>query len=121
MGHEAIDLKEKLTKIDEVWSPRVVAALNDYRIKLARLEGEFVWHRHVDTDEAFLVVTGRLTILFRDGSVELGPGQLYVVKKGVEHKPVAATGCEVMLIEPSGVVNTGDAASALTAPTDRWI
>lgn len=117
----AIDLAGKLALLREHWSPRVVAELNDYQFKIAKLKGEFVWHRHPDTDEAFLVIEGRLTIELRDGRVELAPGELYVVPRGVEHRPVAAEECGVLLIEPRGVVNTGDAGGERTAPNDVWI
>jgi mannose-6-phosphate isomerase-like protein (cupin superfamily) len=118
---KVINLQEKLTKIPAPWSPRVIAALNDYQLKLARLEGEFVWHQHDDTDEAFLVLSGQLRIELEDGPVHLGPGELYVVPKGVAHRPVAEPVCEVMLIEPRGVVNTGAAGGPLTAQNDVWV
>jgi mannose-6-phosphate isomerase-like protein (cupin superfamily) len=117
----AVSLREKLARIDETWSPRIVASLNDYHVKLAQLEGEFVWHSHVDTDELFLVVDGVLELQLRDGSVWLGPGELYVVPRGVEHCPKTHGRCSVMLIEPAGTVNTGDAGGERTAPSDRWI
>ena len=118
MKHEAINLREKLSRFSDRWAPRVVAELNDYQFKLVKLEGEFVWHSHADTDEAFIVIDGRMTIELRDGRVELGPGEMYVVPKGVEHRPVAERECHVMLVEPRGVVNTGDAGGAYTAPND---
>jgi mannose-6-phosphate isomerase-like protein (cupin superfamily) len=121
MLYAPINLAEKFGKIPEAWSPKVVAELNDYQFKLARLEGEFVWHSHADTDEAFFVVEGCMRIEFRDGAVELGAGELYVVPRGVEHKPVAERECRVLLIEPRGVVNTGDAGGALTAENDQWV
>lgn len=121
MTPSPVRLTDKLAKLTEPWSPRVVAELNDYQFKIAKLEGEFVWHRHPDTDEAFLVLEGRLAIELRDGRVELGPGDLYVVPKDVEHRPVAAAGCAVLLVEPRGVVNTGDAGGERTAPNDVWI
>lgn len=121
MSGRAIDLHEKLTRFDERWSPRVVAELNDYQVKLAKLEGTFVWHRHDDTDELFLVLRGRLTIELRDGDVTLDEGELYVVPKGVEHRPRAEAECHVLLLEPRGVVNTGDATSDRTAPGDVWV
>ena len=105
----AVNLAEKLSKIADHWQPRVVAELNDYQFKLVRIEGDFVWHSHADTDEAFIVVEGELRIDFRDGAVTLGPGEMYVVKKGIEHKPDAAREVKMMLIEPRGVPNTGDA------------
>ena len=117
----AINLREKLGRFSDPWAPRVIAELNDYQLKLAKLEGEFVWHAHDHTDEVFMVIDGELTIAFRDGSVTLRPGELYVVPKGVDHKPMAAAQCSVLLIEPRGVVNTGDAGGALTAANDVWI
>jgi len=117
MNH-VVDLADKLGLFSEHWSPKVVARLNDYEIKLAKLKGEFVWHTHDDTDELFLVLEGELTIQFRDGDVSLGPGQLFVVPKGVEHRPVAAGEVCAMLIEPVGVVNTGSAGGPLTARYD---
>ncbi len=112
-----IDLKQKLGLVFEHWRPKVVGALNDYELKVVKLAGEFVWHAHADTDELFFVVDGTMSIELRDGRVDLSSGQLFVVPKGVEHRPVATTECHVLLIEPTGVVNTGDAAaSAMTAP-----
>ena len=119
--HDAINLREKLARFSEQWAPKVVAELNDYQFKLVKLEGAFVWHAHADTDEAFIVIDGHMAIELRDGRVELGPGEMYVVPKGVEHRPVAARECHVMLVEPRGVVNTGDAGGALTAHNDVWI
>lgn len=121
MNYEAINLREKFARIDAQWSPRVVAEMNDVQFKLARIEGEFVWHRHDDTDEVFIVVDGRLVIEFRDGAVALQAGEMYVVPKGVEHRPVADGECRIMLVEPRGVVNTGDAGGAYTAPSDVWV
>lgn len=121
MDHQAINLAEKLTHIPDTWSPRVVAELNDYQFKLVRLDGEFVWHSHADTDEAFLVIAGELRIALRDGHVDLKAGELFVVPKGVEHKPVAERECQVLLVEPRGVVNTGDAGGAMTAEPDQWV
>ena len=117
-----VDISEKLTLFSEHWSPKVVARLNDYEIKLVKLKGEFVWHTHDETDELFLVVDGTLTIQIRDStgeqSVTLNPGQLYVVPRGVEHCPYADGEVAVMLIEPMGVVNTGNAGGDLTAAHD---
>jgi mannose-6-phosphate isomerase-like protein (cupin superfamily) len=113
-----IDLADKLELFSDHWSPKVVARLNDYEIKLAKLKGEFVWHTHDDTDELFLVIEGVLTIQLRDGDVVLHPGQLYVVPRGVEHCPIAEGDVAVMLIEPAGVVNTGNAGGDLTAAYD---
>ena len=118
---KVIHLRSKLSQFDEHWSPRVVAELNDYQFKLAKLEGEFVWHQHDDTDEAFLVLDGALAIDFEDGSVDLSAGDLLVVPKGVRHRPRAERECHVLLLEPRGVVNTGDAGGDLTAEPDQWI
>ena len=95
--------------------------MNDYQFKLAKIQGEFVWHRHADTDEAFIVLKGEMTIEFRDGRVSLKAGQMFVVPRGVEHKPVAPEECSILLVEPRGVVNTGDAGGKLTAPNDVWV
>lgn len=119
MKHERVNLAEAMTRIGEYWSPRVVAELNDYRIKLVRIRDEFVWHSHQETDELFLVLEGRMGIAFRDRTVTLEAGELYVVPRGVEHKPFAESECHVLLMEPAGVVNTGDAGGELTADTDR--
>jgi mannose-6-phosphate isomerase-like protein (cupin superfamily) len=122
MAHYSpVNLREKLAKFSEHWSPRVIAEMNDYQFKLVKLEGEFVWHSHADTDEVFLVVDGEMGIEFRDGRVDLKTGEMYVVPRGVEHKPFAQSECRVMLIEPRGVVNTGEAGGALTAQNDVWI
>ena len=121
MEYKSINLQQKLTQFSEHWSPKIVAQLNDYHFKLAKVQGEFIWHDHPETDEMFLVVKGHLEIHFRDGLVSLNEGELFVVPKGVEHKPVAENECHIMLIEPAGTVNTGDAESDRTAPNDVWI
>jgi mannose-6-phosphate isomerase-like protein (cupin superfamily) len=113
-----VDLAEKLSLFSAHWSPKVIARLNDYEIKLVKLKGEFVWHSHEDTDELFLVIDGSLTIQLRDGDVTLGPGQLFVVPRGVEHCPIAEGDVSVMLIEPEGVVNTGGVVGERTASFD---
>lgn len=118
MANEALDIVEKLSLFSEHWSPKVVARMNDYEIKVVKLNGEFVWHTHADTDELFLVIDGALTIQLRDGNVSLKPGQLFVVPKGVEHCPIADEEVHVLLIEPVGVVNTGDVGGSLTAAYD---
>lgn len=112
---QAIDLVQVLSAVSEPWSPRTVAVLNDYDIRLVKAHGEFTWHSHPDTDEFFLVVAGSLTIRMESGEVTLGPGQLHVVPKGVRHQPFSADGADVLLIEPSETVNTGDTPSHLTA------
>jgi mannose-6-phosphate isomerase-like protein (cupin superfamily) len=113
-----VDLRDKLSLFSEHWSPKVVATMNDYEVKVVKVKGEFVWHSHADTDELFLVVDGYLTIRLPDGEVSLGPGQLFVVPRGVEHCPVAADEASIVLIEPAGVVNTGEAGGDLTATHD---
>lgn len=115
MDPVVVDLAEKLSLVPEYWSPRTVARLNEYEVKVVRLHGEFVWHTHEETDELFLVVSGRLVIQLRDREVVLGPGQLFVVPRGVEHRPVAADEVHALLIEPGGTINTGDAGGPLTA------
>ena len=122
MNYSSINLQEKLTKFSEHWSPKIIAQLNDYHLKLAKVQGEFVWHDHPDTDEVFIVLNGHIDILFRDGKVSLNEGEMFVVPKGVEHKPAAEQECHILLIEPAGLVNTGNATdSELTAPNDVWI
>lgn len=115
MSDDVVDLNAKLSLFSEHWTPKLVARLNDYDVKLVKLKGEFVWHSHHDTDELFLVLDGRLTIQLRDRDVVLGPGQLFVVPRGVEHCPRADEEVEALLLEPAGVVNTGDAGGDLTA------
>ena len=112
---DVVDLGQKFELISEHWSPKLVATLNDYEVKLVKVQGEFVWHTHEDTDELFLVVEGQLTIQLRDRDVVLGAGQLFVVPRGVEHCPRADAEVKALLLEPSGVVNTGDAGGDLTA------
>lgn len=112
---DKVNLAQKLSTFDKAWSPKIVARLNDYDIQVAKAKGEFVWHVHDETDELFLVIAGRLTIQMRDGNVELGPGELYVIPRGVEHCPRSDEGAQVMLIEPTGTVNTGNAGGEMTA------
>jgi mannose-6-phosphate isomerase-like protein (cupin superfamily) len=109
-----INLAEKLGHFDDRWNPRIIADLNDSHVKLVKVQGEFVWHSHADEDELFLVLRGTLTIELRDGSVRLGPGEMVVIPKGVEHRPVAAEEVHLMLIEPKGIRHTGDVESELT-------
>lgn len=122
MEYTSINFIEKFSKFTEHWSPKIIAQLNDYHFKLAKVQGEFVWHNHPETDEVFIVVKGRLDILFREGKVTLDEGEMFVVPKGMEHKPVANKECHILLVEPAGLVNTGSATdSELTAPNDVWI
>jgi mannose-6-phosphate isomerase-like protein (cupin superfamily) len=116
-----INFRDKLAKIPDFWQPRVVAEMNDYQFKLVRIEGDFLWHDHAETDEAFIVLDGTLRIDFRDGHVLVGPGEMYVVPKGVEHKPSAETEVRMMLIEPRGTLNTGQEGGERTALNDVWI
>jgi mannose-6-phosphate isomerase-like protein (cupin superfamily) len=119
-GPRAINLAEKFARFEERWSPRIIARVNDLDVKLVKVQGEFVWHRHADTDEFFLVHAGHLAIDLPDGTVELGPGECYVVPRGMEHRPRAEEPCEIVLLEPVGTVNTGDAGGNLTATGDPW-
>ena len=112
---EPIDLAAALARIQQPWQPSTVAVLNDYDLRVVRTHGEFTRHSHPETDEVFLVLAGSLTIRMDDGDVTLGPGQLYVVPKGTPHQPYSADGAEVLLMEPSATVNTGDTPSELTA------
>lgn len=121
MTNKPINLADKLGLFTEHWSPKVIAEMNDYQFKLVKVQGDFVWHDHPDTDEAFIVLEGELRIDFRDGSVTIGAGEMHVVPKGVEHKPYAESEVKMMIIEPRGVVNTGDAGGTKTAPDDAWI
>lgn len=121
MSHSTINFADKLETISDHWSPRVIAELNDYQFKLAKLQGEFVWHQHDDTDEAFIVIQGSLHIELEDKIINLNEGEMFVVPRGVSHKPVANEECHVLLVEPRGVVNTGEVNSDLTAENDVWV
>ena len=121
MGYKPVNFAEKFGLLPQTWQPRVVAELNDYQFKVVKLEGGFVWHSHKDTDEAFVVLEGELRIDFRDGAVRIGPGEMFVVPKGVEHKPFAEREVKMLLIEPRGVLNTGDQGGERTAPNDLWV
>ncbi len=109
---QAINLADKLAQFDECWSPRTVTTFNGHDVMVVKVEGEFVWHHHDDTDDFFLVLNGRIVIQMRQGDVELGPGELFVVPAGVEHRPVALEPSELLLIEPGGTPNTGDPKTA---------
>ncbi|MBT3794180.1 MAG: cupin domain-containing protein [Flavobacteriaceae bacterium] len=122
MNYKAININNKFNLFNERWSPKVIAEINNYQFKITKLKGDFQWHSHKDTDEAFIIVEGNLRIDFRDGFVNLSKGEMYVVPKGVEHKPYAKDEAKIMLIEPRGVVNTGNLnPSELTAENDIWI
>ncbi len=121
MKLESINFDNKFAKLSEHWSPRVIAEMNDYQFKLVKIEGDFTWHDHKDTDEVFMVLSGEMEIQFRDGKVKISEGEMYVVKKGLEHKPFAQNECKILIIEPRGVVNTGQSESELKADNDIWI
>lgn len=116
-----IRFTEKLARLEGLWSPRVIAEMNDYQFKIARIQGDFVWHDHPETDETFIVLKGEIRIDFRDRTVVLGEGEMYVVPKGVEHKPYAESEAELLLIEPKGILNTGHAGGDRTQENDLWI
>ena len=121
MMQDAINLSDKLNHFCEQWSPKIIAEMDGFQFKLAKLEGDFVWHSHPDTDEAFIVLAGELRIDFRDRAVTMNPGEMFIVPKGVEHKPYAESECHVMVLVREGTVNTGNAPQCeLTAdPTSR--
>lgn len=121
MKYEPINFESKFALFDELWSPRVIAEMNDYQFKIVKVKGDFVWHDHPETDETFIVLEGNLRIDLRDGAVHIGAGEMYVVPKGVEHKPFAENEVKILLIEPRGIVNTGNAAGDMTADNNIWI
>ena len=120
-AYQSINFAQKLGLFSEHWTPKVIAEMNDYQFKISKLQGEFVWHSHADTDETFIVLDGQLYIDFRDGQVAIGSGEMFVVPKGVEHKPWAEQEVKLLLIEPKGVLNTGDQGGERTAQNDVWI
>lgn len=121
MSYTAVNLKQKLAQFSEQWSPKIIAEMNEIQFKLVKIQGEFIWHDHKETDEVFMVVQGTMAIEFRDGRVELSSGDMFVVPKGVEHRPTAQQECHILLVEPHGLVNTGDAGGEFTAENDAWI
>lgn len=121
MNYQPINFQEKMTKFSGHWSPKIIAQMNDYHFKVARVQGEFVWHDHPETDEVFIVLKGQLEIQFREGKVVMSEGEMFVVPRGMEHKPVAEEECHILLVEPAGTVNTGDVVDDKTAPNDVWI
>lgn len=118
---KVINFSNKLSKFEDVWSPRVIAEMNDYQFKLAKIHGEFVWHSHQETDETFIVLKGEMSIHLRDGEINLKEGEMYVVPKGIEHKPFSEDECHILLIEPQGVVNTEGVESELNYENNVWI
>ena len=120
-AYESLNFAEKISRIGPYWTPRVIAEMNDYQFKVVKLLGDFIWHDHQDTDETFIVLEGRLRIDFRDGHVLVNAGEMYVVPKGIEHKPCAEQEVKLLLIEPKGVLNTGSEGGERTAENDVWI
>src|SRR5436309_11300200 len=121
MRYRPISCRSKFRLFEDKWQPKIIAELNDYQFKLVKLQGDFVWHDHQDTDEAFIVLEGQLRIDFRDGAVVISAGEMFVVPKGVEHKPFAEQEVKLLLIEPRGVLNTGHEGGERTAVNDIWI
>ena len=121
MNYSSINLREKFALFDDQWQPKVVAEMNDYQFKVVKLQGDFIWHSHKDTDETFIVVEGDLRIDFRDGAVDISSGEMFVVPRGVEHKPYAKREVKLLLIEPRGVLNTGEERGERTARNDVWV
>jgi mannose-6-phosphate isomerase-like protein (cupin superfamily) len=121
VSYAPINLGRKFALFDEQWQPKVIAEMNDYQFKIVKLKGDFIWHDHKDTDETFIVVEGTLRIDFRDGAVHVSAGEMFVVPKGVEHKPYAGDEVKLLLIEPRGVLNTGHEGGERTAQNDVWI
>ena len=118
---KAVNLSEKFDKFSDYWTPRVIAEMNDYQFKLVKVKGGFIWHTHDDTDETFIVLDGELIIEFRDKTITLKKGEMVVIPKGMEHKPASREECQIMIVEPKGIMNTGDADDQLTAENDVWI
>ena len=118
---ELIDIKEKISSFSDRWSPKIIARMNDVDFKLVKFQGDFVWHKHDETDEVFIVVEGEMRIDFRGGSVVLKKREMIVVPRAVEHKPFAEEECKVMTVEQAGTVNTGDAGGDRRAPDNVWI
>jgi mannose-6-phosphate isomerase-like protein (cupin superfamily) len=121
MDYTAINLETKFRLFNEQWKPKVIAEMNDYQFKIVKIEGDFIWHDHPETDETFFVLEGKLRIDFDEGQVHLSAGEMFIVPKGVKHKPYAEKEVKLMLIEPRGVLNTGHEGSDITAENDVWI
>ncbi len=121
MSIDVVNLTHKFSLISKQWDPKIIAQLNDYQVKIAKIQGEFVWHSHPETDEIFLVVNGKLTIHLRDGDLQLEPGEMCVIPRGVEHKPAAEEECQILMVEPAGTRNTGDAGGERTVADIDWI
>ena len=121
MSIDVVNLTQKFSLISEQWDPKIIAQLNDYQVKIAKIQGEFVWHSHPETDEIFLVVDGKLTIHLREEDLHLEPGEMCVISRGVEHKPAAEEECQILMVEPAGTRNTGDAGGERTVEDAAWI
>lgn len=111
---DVVNLTKKFSLVTDHWDPKIIAQLNDYHLKIAKIKGEFIWHSHPETDEMFLVVDGELTIHLRDGLLHLKPGELCIIPKGAEHKPSAVGECQILMVEPAGTQNIGDAGGKMT-------
>jgi len=121
MSIDIVNISNKFKLITEQWDPKIIAQLNDYHFKIAKIQGEFIWHNHPDTDEVFLVMDGNLIIHLRDRKLELMQGEMCVIPKGVEHKPMAEEECQILMVEPFGTLNTGDAGGDRTIEETAWI
>jgi len=121
MKYAAVNFSEKFAKFSDHWAPKVVAQMNDYQFKLVKIQGEFVWHSHAETDDVFIVLDGEMSIELPDRRIDLRAGEMFVVPKGVEHKPAAKSECKILLVEPVGTINTGDSGGAMTAEDNVWI
>ena len=119
--NKKINFEDKFSQFSDHWAPKIIAQMNDYFFKLVKFQGEFVWHTHEETDEVFIVINGEMSIEFRDGKVGLKAGEMFVIPKGSEHKPIAEEECQIMLVEHAGTVNTGTAGGDLTAENGVWI
>jgi mannose-6-phosphate isomerase-like protein (cupin superfamily) len=118
---DIVNLTQKFNLIQNQWDPKIIAQVNDYQLKIAKIQGEFVWHSHLETDEMFLVIDGEMIIHLRDGDLKLAAGELCVIPRGVEHKPAAAAECQILMLEPAGTRNTGDAGGDRTVQEVEWI
>jgi mannose-6-phosphate isomerase-like protein (cupin superfamily) len=121
MDHTPINIENKFNMFSEQWSPKIIAQMNDYHFKIAKIQGKFIWHSHPDTDEVFMIHKGSMQIQFRDGVVHLDEGEMFVIPKGVEHNPIAEDECHILMIELAGTVNTGDAGGDRTIEQTSWV
>ena len=118
---KTINFADKFNLFSEHWSPKILAQMNDYHFKIAKIQGDFVWHSHPETDEAFIVIQGKMKIEFHEGAIKLKTGEMCVIPKGMEHRPVATEECHILLVEPVGTVNTGDAGGEMTVEETEWV